>query len=114
VTVQRHAWVIRVRSEQVETYVRLHAAVWPAVLERLRASHIGNYSIFLRQLDDGGHYLFSYLEYTGEDFAADLAAMAADPETQRWWTLCRPCQQPLRDAAPGDWWSPMPEVFHLA
>lgn len=111
---QRHAWVIRLHDDKIDEYVRLHAAVWPGVLQRLRDCHISNYSIYLRQLDDGGHYLFSYLEYTGEDFTADMAIMAADPETQRWWTHCRPCQQPLRNAAPGDWWSPLQEVFHLA
>lgn len=111
---QRHAWVIRLHDDKIDEYVRLHAAVWPGVLQRLRDCHISNYSIYLRQLDDGGHYLFSYLEYTGKDFTADMAIMAADPETQRWWTHCRPCQQPLRNAAPGDWWSPLQEVFHLA
>lgn len=110
---ERHAWVIRLRDDHVEAYVRLHAAVWPGVLQRLRDCHVTNYSIFLRRLDDGGHYLFSYFEYRGPDFAADMAAMAADPETQRWWTLCRPCQQPVQDAAPGAWWSPLREVFHL-
>lgn len=110
---ERHAWVIRLHADQVEEYVRLHAAVWPGVLQRLRDCHVTNYSIFLRRLDDGEHYLFSYFEYVGQDFVADMAAMAADAETQRWWTFCQPCQQPLRDAAPGAWWSPLREVFHL-
>ena len=29
------------------------------------------------------------------DFAADMARMAADPETQRWWKLTEPCQEPV-------------------
>ncbi len=32
----------------------------------------------------GVHYLFSYSEYSGSDFAADMAKMAADATTQRW------------------------------
>ena len=63
-------------------------------------------------MPDGRHYLFSYFEYTGADFAADMATMAADPKTQEWWALCDPCQLPLADRAPGEWWAAMDEVFH--
>jgi L-rhamnose mutarotase len=104
---QRVAAVIRLRPEQEQAYRELHAAVWPGVLATLRAAHITNYSIFLR---DG--LLFSYLEYTGDDYAADTARIAADPETQRWWQLTDPCQQPLDTAGDGEWWAPAEEVFH--
>jgi L-rhamnose mutarotase len=57
--------------------------------------------------------LFSYLEYSGDNFAADMAKMAADPTTQHWWTHCIPCQEPLADRAAGEWWATMEEVFHL-
>ena len=33
----------------------------------------------------------------GDDFEADMAKMAADPETQRWWTIMEPMQMPLND-----------------
>jgi len=104
---KRVAAVIRLRPEQEQTYRELHAAAWPGVLATLRAAHITNYSIFLR---DGT--LFSYLEYTGDDYAADTARIAADPETQRWWKLTDPCQQPLDTADAGEWWAPAEEVFH--
>jgi len=39
--------------------------------------------------------------------------MAADPTTQKWWELCEPCQVPLANRAPGEWWADMEEVFHL-
>jgi L-rhamnose mutarotase len=81
-------------------YKRLHAAVWPDVPKQIAHCHIRNYSIYLRTLGDGRPYLFSYFEYTGEDFDANLARMATDPTTQRWWACCRPCQQPLADCAP--------------
>jgi L-rhamnose mutarotase len=73
----------------------------------IREVHIRNYSIFLR---DG--LLFSYFEYIGADFDADMARMAEDPETRRWWELTDPCQQPVDTAADGEWWAPMVEVFH--
>jgi L-rhamnose mutarotase len=109
---KRYAMIIGLRSEKLEEYKRLHAAVWPDVLRCIKQSHIQNYSIYLRQLEDGQHYLFSYFEYTGSDFAADMAAMAADETTQRWWALCKPCQRPLGDRAPDEWWAGMAEVFH--
>jgi L-rhamnose mutarotase len=42
-----------------------------------------------------------------------MAKMAADPETQRWWAICKPCQNPLANRAEGEWWADMEEVFHL-
>ncbi|MEE4544886.1 L-rhamnose mutarotase [Streptomyces sp. V4-01] len=105
---QRHAAIIRLRPEREAEYRELHAAVWPDVLAALGRAHIGNYSIFLR---DG--QLFSYLEYTGDDYAADTAAIAADPATRAWWLLTDPCQQPVDGAAEGEWWAPLEEVFHL-
>jgi L-rhamnose mutarotase len=73
----------------------------------IKECNIRNYSIFLR---DG--YLFAYFEYTGTDFSADMATMAADPNTQKWWKLTDPCQEPLETCAKGEWWAPMEEVFH--
>jgi L-rhamnose mutarotase len=109
---KRYGMITGLRAEKLEEYKRLHAAVWPDVLRRIKQSHIQNYSIYMRQLDDGQHYLFSYFEYTGSDFAADTAAMAADETTQRWWAVCMPCQKPLASRAPDEWWAAMEEVFH--
>jgi len=109
---QRYGMVIGLQPEKITEYKRLHAAVWPDVLKKIRECHIRNYSIYLRRLDDGQHYLFSYFEYTGSDFAADMARMAADPATQRWWAVCKPCQRPLADRAADEWWTAMEEVFH--
>ena len=104
---QRYGQVLKVRPEFRDEYVRHHAAVWPGVLAQLRRSNIRNYSIYLR---DG--ILFAYFEYVGGDFAADMRAMAADPETQRWWALMEPMQEKWPTARPDEWWSTMTEVFH--
>jgi L-rhamnose mutarotase len=110
----RHAHIIEVRSEKLDEYKRLHAAAWPEVLDRIERSNIRNYSIFLRRMPDGKYYLFSYFEYVGNNFDADMVAMAADPRTQEWWAVCKPCQNPLPeiDLAAGGWWADMEEVFH--
>ena len=112
-SVQRYGSVVGVKDGRVARYKELHAAAWPEVLAIIKRSHIGNYSIYLRELADGRHYLFSYCEYTGNDFAADTARIAADPVTQRWWAECVPCLELLPDRAPGEIWSDMEEVFHL-
>ena len=104
---KRYGMVIRVRPEKLEEYRRLHAKVWPAVLRTISECNIRNYSIYHK---DG--YLFSYFEYHGGDFGADMAKMAADPVTQEWWAVCEPCQEPLLTRAPGEWWADMEEVFH--
>lgn len=108
---RRYGSVIGLKEAELRKYKRLHAAVWPGVLGMIKQCHIRNYSIYLRKLS-GRYFLFSYFEYTGKDFAADMAKMAADPETQRWWSVCKPCQIPLRDRRKGEWWVDMAEVFH--
>jgi L-rhamnose mutarotase len=110
--VQRFGQVIGIKPEKIPEYKRLHAAAWPDVLKMIGQCNISNYSIFLRKVDDQ-HYLFAYFEYTGDDIAADMAKMAADPVTQRWWSFCIPCQRPLDDRAEGEWWANMEEVFHF-
>ena len=111
---KRYGSVIGLRPDKLAEYRRLHAAVWPDVLKMIRHCHIRNYSIYLRTLGDGRPYLFSYFEYTGRNYAADMAKMAADPTTRRWWAVCKPCQRPLAGRARGEWWAAMEEVFHLA
>ena len=104
---RRVAQVIALPAENAAEYERLHAAVWPAVLARLAASGIRNYSIYRH-----GELLFSYFEYVGDDYDADVAAIAADPETQRWWQLTDPLQRRVPEASEGEWWHALPEVFH--
>jgi len=109
---QRYGSVIGVHSGKIEEYKKLHAAAWPAVLRKIHECNLRNFSIYLRTLENGRSFLFSYYEYAGSDYAADMAKIAADPITCQWWSFCEPCQKPLPDRQPGEWWSPMQEVFH--
>lgn len=104
---QRFGQVIGIKPEHIAEYERLHADVWPGVLKMIAECNIRNYSIFRHQ-----NTLFAYFEYHGTDFEADMAKMAADPETQRWWAVCIPMQDPLPSRAEGEHWATMPEVFH--
>ncbi len=107
-TPRRFGMVLRVRPEKFEEYKRLHAAVWPEVLERITASKIKNYSIYHKE-----GWLFSYFEYWGDDFEADMKLVAADVATRRWWSIMEPMQIPLPSREPQEWWARMEEVFHL-
>ena len=105
---QRYASLIHLKPEKRALYEELHANAWPDVLETLKKANVRNYSIFLR---DG--LLFSYLEYHGTDYDADMGIIAKNPATQKWWELPDPCQQPIASAQEGEWWAPMREVFHM-
>lgn len=105
---QRFGQVVGLDETQAAEYERLHVAVWPGVLATIKACNIQNYSIYRF-----GGLLFAYYEYVGEDHAADMAKMAADPTTQEWWAIMNPMQRPLPDRTTGDWWLRLPEVFHI-
>jgi L-rhamnose mutarotase len=105
---QRYASVIGMPAANREEYERLHAAVWPEVLAKIEEVNIRNYSIYRY-----GELLFSYFEYVGDDFDADMAKMASDPKTQEWWDVCMPLQRPVEDRTEGEWWASIPEVFHV-
>jgi L-rhamnose mutarotase len=105
----RYGSVIGLNEDKKARYVELHAAVWPQVLQTISDCHIRNFSIFLKEPEN---LMFSYFEYHGSDYAADMAKMAADPVTQEWWAECMPCQRPLDTRAPGEWWAGMREIFH--
>jgi L-rhamnose mutarotase len=104
---QRFGSLIQVKPDRLTDYRKCHAAVWPSVLKKITECNIRNYSIYYK--DD---MLFSYFEYIGTDYQADMDKMAADPETQRWWDFVKPMQQPLNTREEGEWWAAMEEVFH--
>lgn len=79
---KRYGMTVKVKPDRLEEYKRLHANVWPAVLEMIRECNVTNYSIYHK--DD---MMFSYFEYVGDDFDADMAKMAADPATRKWWDV---------------------------
>jgi L-rhamnose mutarotase len=106
---KRYGQIIGVKPEKLQEYKAYHAAVWPEVLKMIHQCNMRNYSIFYK---DG--MLFAYFEYIGEDFAGDMAKMAADPMTQKWWDIMMPMQNPVETRAEGEWWANLEEVFHVA
>ncbi|GAA3041133.1 L-rhamnose mutarotase [Streptosporangium longisporum] len=103
---QRVCFLLKVRPERLEEYRERHRAVWPEMLEALRATGWRNYSLFLRE--DG--LLVGYLET--EDFEAARAAMAATEVNARWQAEMAPFFESL-DGRPDEGMVSLEEVFHL-
>jgi len=105
---KRFGQTIFLKPECAAEYVAQHAAVWPGVLKMISECNIQNYSIFKKEL-----ILFAYFEYVGTDFDGDMAKMAADQETQRWWDVVKPLMQPIETRNEGEFWADMEEIFHI-
>lgn len=104
---ERFGHLIRLRPEFEERYRILHAHPFPGVLDQIRAANLRNYSIFLRE-----GLLFSFYEYVGNTYEADMGAMAEDETVQDWWTLTDPMQKSLLPEEAEGWWLSMEELYH--
>lgn len=109
--VQRMGSVVQIKDDCIEEYCKLHANTWPSVLKQNTKSNLRNYNIFLRKMPDGKNYLFSYVEYIGNNFTSDMEEMASNKEVQDWWSLCKPMHIPFNDREEGEWWASMEQVF---
>jgi L-rhamnose mutarotase len=78
------------------------------VRDLLNKYHLHNFSIFLHQIR-GKWYEFGYYEYTGDDFEADMARLAAEPRNQEWLEVCDPMQLPLEGE---ESWAIMEQVYY--
>ena len=74
---ERTAFVLRVRADKIEEYVRAHEQVWPEMLEALRGAGIHNYTIFR-----DGDRMFGYFE--ADDLAAAGRYLARQDVSTRW------------------------------
>jgi len=102
---ERVGFTMRVLPGQEAEYRRRHAAVWPEMLDALRAAGARDYSIFIRDSD-----LFAYLLV--DEFAAFRASMAASPVNARWQAEMAELIDPMTDPSTG-FHQRLEEVFHL-
>lgn len=95
----------------VAEYRRHHeaGAVWPEVLDSLKAAGIQAAEIYLR-----GTRMVMILD-VGPDFSLEAKAVAdaKNPVVQRWESLMWQFQAPLADAPPGEKWQPMERIFKM-
>ncbi len=105
---QRIGFLIRVKPDKLDEYKRLHAQVWPELLEELSKAGMRNYSLWLKP--DGTE--FGYLEC--EDWQAACAYLDKSEVHTRWQEFMRDF---LDTAATGEGGQPiemLEEVFYLA
>lgn len=106
--VKRVGMVVGIKPEFIEQYKKLHADNSPGVRDLLSKYHMENFNIFLQKMPDGKWYEFGYYEYTGDDFAGDMAKLAKEPRNIAWLKMCDPMQDPLPGA---DGWTEMERVY---
>ena len=93
----------------IAEYEAMHRAVWPEILDSIRAAGIQSLEIYRIE-----NRLFMVLE-AGDDFSFEkkAAADAANPKVQEWENLMWHYQQALPTAGPGEKWMLMEKVFSL-
>jgi len=111
--VQRFGQVIGIKKECIPEYKRIHAACWPGVLKILKECNLRNYSTWLVEVKPDEYYLFSYYEYTGDDFEKDKAKIKADPTMQQWLKHSDTLKYKLVTAKEGEWWHMVDQVFYM-
>ena len=92
--VKRVGMVVGIKPDMITEYKRLHADGHAGVRDLLTKYHMHNFSIFLTEIE-GKWYEFGYYEYTGDDFAGDMAKLAKEPRNIEWLKVCDPMQIPL-------------------
>ncbi|HLM58387.1 MAG TPA: L-rhamnose mutarotase [Pyrinomonadaceae bacterium] len=101
----RKAFLMTLRPGRQAEYERRHAAVWPDLLEVLKAHGVRNYSIFLER---GADRLFAYAEIESEELWRRIAETEA---CRRWWSYMKELMLTNPDDSPVA--EDLDEVFHL-
>lgn len=94
----------------IEKYDEYHRNVWPEILRGAAGSGVRSQRIWR-----AGNRLFMLVEVDDDyDWQREFARyMEETPRAREWDTLMRTFQQPAPSAGPGDWWTPIPEVYNL-
>ena len=104
---ERVCFLARVDPARLDEYKRRHREVWPEMLQALRETGWGNYSLFLR--DDG--LLVGYLETP--DYRQAQDGMAGREINARWQEEMKSFFVALEGRRPDESFIRLEEVFHL-
>lgn len=103
---KRFAFKMYLKPGCGDEYQKRHANLWPELRERLEASGVKNYSIYL---DIDTNTLFGYQEVVGDANSQDVEA--ADEITRRWWDYMADIMEVNPDNSPVT--IPIQEIFHI-
>lgn len=98
-------------ARAIEEYKAHHRAVWPEVQRSLRGVGVRAMDIYAL-----GRRLTMVMD-TRDDFdlgSSFAAHVASDPRCAEWEALMKTYQEPPPGARPGELWTRMEPVFHLA
>ncbi|MEE0946762.1 MAG: L-rhamnose mutarotase [Acutalibacteraceae bacterium] len=76
---KRIGTVTKVKEGMMDAYIKIHDEIWDDVVEASHSCGTRNFTIFAI-----GDYLFSYSEYVGDDFEADMKRKAELPAIKKW------------------------------
>jgi L-rhamnose mutarotase len=103
---QKYAFRMRLHPGQEAEYRRRHDAIWPELVELLKAVGVSDYSI---HLDRETGLLFGVL-WRRDDHAMD--DLPSHPVMRRWWAHMADIMETNPDDSPVA--APLETVFHLA
>lgn len=81
---QRHTHIVEIKADMVDACKKLLAAPPAEAAAHYRAANTRNMTFFYKELG-GKHYVISYCEYVGSDYAGDIARMASKDDLKDWW-----------------------------
>ena len=104
---KRVGFLLKVKKDKINDYKKHHEQVWPEMLDALRRTGWGNYSLFMRE--DG--LLFGYFE-AAESFEASLNGMSKEAINDKWQEFMAPYFEDM-DGAADENMIELEELFHL-
>ncbi len=100
------AFRMQLHAGQAEEYHRRHDAIWPELVERLRAAGVVDYRIFL---DESSLALIAVMTRRTDHTLDDLRQ---HPVMRRWWAMMADIMDTNPDQSPQTF--PLRDVFRLA
>ncbi len=98
------AFTMKLLPGKVAEYQKRHNAIWPELVQLLKANGISDYTIFL---DEQTHVLFGVQQQNGSS-SQDLGSTEI---VKKWWAYMADIMETNADNSPVS--IPLKEVFHL-
>lgn len=102
---QRFGTVTKVKPGRLTEYIRLHNEIPDEVVAAAHQYGLRNFNIYY-----WNGLLFSYFEYVGENFKADMIEKNSLPAMRRWRMVCDDCFERMEGQEEFD--ISMEQIFH--
>lgn len=102
---EKLAFRMTLHPGKLDEYKRRHDAIWPGLVDALRAAGVEDYSI---HHDPETNALFAVLWRRGDH---GMDALPQHPAVRRWWAMMADIMQTNPDDSPVE--IPLQTVFHL-